>query len=84
MIDKPLIQDLWAYNKQGLYPGKFLTSVLENDLRQAVLQANAEELAALPEIIRYIDAEIPKSICGSREKVRAYQREMNHYYSSGY
>ena len=55
------------YVNDRILPGGFLTAVLSNDLFGAVGKADSENLAALPEIVRYIYNEIPSSSWGTRD-----------------
>ena len=55
------------YINDRILPGGFLTAVLSNDLFGAVGKADSENLAALPEIVRYIYNEIPSSSWGTRD-----------------
>ena len=55
------------YVNDRILPGGFLIAVLSNDLVGAVGKADKENLAALPEIVRYIYNEIPSSSWGTRD-----------------
>ena len=54
--------------------GHFVTSVLENNLREAIFLADPESLAGLSDIIRFVHWEIPSASHGSKEKVDAWLR----------
>ena len=54
------------------YPGGFLTAVLHGDLFGAFRAGNAESLAALPAILRYLHWEVPSECYGSSDKVSAW------------
>lgn len=55
-----------------LRPGDFLFAVLSDSLTKAVFAADAENLARLPEIARWVYNEAPPMCWGSEEKVRAW------------
>lgn len=55
------------YINDRILPGGFLTAVLSNDLFGAVGKADSENLAALPEIVRYIYNEVPSSSWGTKD-----------------
>lgn len=57
------------YVNDRLLPGGFLTAVLSNDLFGAVGQADSENLAALPEIVRYVYNELPSGSWGSKDRI---------------
>ena len=57
------------YVNDRLLPGGFLTAVLSNDLFGAVGSADSENLAALPEIVRYVYNELPANSWGSKDKI---------------
>ncbi len=63
------------YVKHKIIPGGFLMAVLSNDLFGAVAQADSENLAALPEIVKYIYNNCPSNAWGSKDQVWAYVRE---------
>ena len=62
--------DAWALNAH--IPGSFTKSVLENDLRKAVLGADPESLANLKNIVLYVVNEIPAPCWGSPEKMEKW------------
>ncbi len=53
------LEALQRYRILGIKPGDFLTAVLNNDLIGAVGYADEENLAALPEIVRWVYNELP-------------------------
>ena len=53
--------------------GDFLEAVLSNDLTEAVCRADAENLAALEAIVKYVYNHIPRVCWGSPEKVEAWR-----------
>ena len=54
------------YVQHKILPGQFLMSVLSNDLFGAVSRADSENLAALPDIVKFIYNELPSGCWGSR------------------
>jgi hypothetical protein len=61
----------WIEN--GIEPGGFLMAVLENDLKEAVSRADATNVQALPNYIRYLYNYAPRGCWGSPEKVAAWK-----------
>jgi len=60
------------YVVNGIKPGNFLTAVFENDLVEAVGRADEENLKNLPAYAAYLYNELPPSVWGSKEKVKAH------------
>lgn len=56
----------------GIYPGGFLTSVLENDLAGAVGRADVVNINKLPDYVRYLFNDAPSGCWGGPDKVRAW------------
>ena len=57
------------YVNQKYLPGGFLMAVLSNDLFGAVGRADSENLAALPDIVKYVYNHMPADSWGSVDKV---------------
>jgi hypothetical protein len=57
------------YVNQKYLPGGFLMAVLSNDLFGAVGRADSENLAALPDIVKYVYNQMPANSWGSQELV---------------
>jgi hypothetical protein len=57
------------YVEHKILPGGFLMKVLSNDLFGAVGQADSENAAALPEIVKYIYNQLPANAWGSQALV---------------
>lgn len=72
MIPAHTQADLDRYVQHKILPGQFLISVLSNDLFGAVSRADSENLAALPDIVKYIYNELPSGCWGSREQIRSF------------
>ena len=69
MIPARLINGLVRYRDRHIATGGFLRAVLQNDLEDAVIRADPESLHALPELVFWINAELPHESRGSRERV---------------
>jgi len=57
------------YIEDGILPGHFLTAVLENNLFNAVMRADANNLKEIPNIVKWLHWEIPSASHGSKENV---------------
>jgi hypothetical protein len=70
-LDMPthLIESLQRYVEGRVETGRFLRSVLENDLVEAVCRADYSNFPLLPVIVRYVYNELPSPCWGSKEKV---------------
>jgi len=60
---------LYHYITKGIAPGGFLMAVLENNLRNAVGQADQVNIRAIPEYIQFLYNYAPSGCWGSEEKV---------------
>lgn len=60
------------YIESGLHPGSGLFTVLSRDL-MAVCEVDAETLAVLPELLRWLYCEAPPGSWGSTERVRMWR-----------
>ena len=69
MIPTRIKAALDNYAERHWKTGDFCRAVLANDLSGAVLRADDESLAALPEIVRYVINELPPECHGSRATV---------------
>lgn len=72
MIPQYTLNSLKLYVEQGIPPGSFLCAVLENNLFSAVNRADTANLAALPEIVKYIYNEVPSIAWGNSKSVSEY------------
>ena len=63
-----LLEGITNYVEHRVKPGGFLSSVLQNDLVRAYGRADEESLRALPQIINYLNANVPATCWGSPEK----------------
>lgn len=62
--------DRYASEHRGT--GRFLRSVLENDLQEAVVRADAESFRCLKVIVAYVYNELPEPCWGTKKKVAAW------------
>jgi len=53
--------------------GHFLTAVLCNDLSGACFQADSDNLAVLPLIVKFVYNRVPSNCWGDKEKVFAWK-----------
>ena len=67
-----IIESLQRYIDHGILPGSFLTAVLENNLSNAVANADPVNLANLRNIVGYVYNYLPSVAWGSRETVADY------------
>ena len=65
---------LERYINHGIMPGHFLTAVLENDLKEAVSQADDNNMKNIPAYMGYLYNEAPSGCYGSPEKVKAWTK----------
>lgn len=77
MLDKtkippPTKAGIDLYVSDGVPPGGFLTSVLENDLMGAFSKADLTNQRALGHIAAYLFNDVPMGVYGSPEKVRRH------------
>jgi hypothetical protein len=63
---------LSGWISHGIQPGGFLTAVLCNDLREAIVRADDANLAALPDIVKWVRRNAPMACWGSPQA-------MNHW-----
>lgn len=57
------------YVTEGIQPGDFLTSVLRNDLKNAVAHADDDNRRLIPDYVQFFYNNIPGVCWGSPEKV---------------
>jgi len=71
-IPERMMGGIHRYIDNGIEPGHFLTAVRENDLREAVGNADDENIRNLPAYVAYLYNEAPSGCYGSPEKVQAW------------
>ena len=73
-IPARMMPSLKAWVLQGREPGHFLQAVLENDLKEAVIRADAVNKANLPAFVAFLYNECPADCWGSKEKYAAWRK----------
>jgi len=71
-IKPSTLEGIQSYVHQHCPPGGFLRAVLENNLQEAVIRADKENLMGLREIVQYVYWEVPHLCWGSPAKVKAW------------
>lgn len=75
-IDAGLPEHMWGgvkrYLLHGIAPGHFLTSVMCNDLAEAVGRADAQNINLLPNYVRFFYNAVPGGCWHSRANVDAW------------
>lgn len=71
-----VLRSIKNFALEGGEPGGFTRAVLENNLIEAVGAADPYSLHALHDICKVLYNELPSSIWGSPEKVRAHIKKM--------
>jgi len=66
-IPERMMPGITRYIEQGIRPGKFLTAVICNNLKEAVWQADDENIRNLPAYVTYFHNEAPSACWGSKE-----------------
>jgi hypothetical protein len=61
--------------EHGIYPGGFLTAVLENDLVGAVSRADHINIHRIPDYVRYLFNDAPSDCWGGPDEVRAWHEQ---------
>lgn len=74
-IPDRMAEGLKAYIEIGRPTGGFLRAVLTNDLAEACVRADDENLANIPAYIAYLWNEAPAVCWGSKEKVDAWLKK---------
>jgi len=73
-----ILDGIWDYAQNHRLHGGFVMAVLENNLNEALGQADSSSLAGLRDICAYVTWEIPATCHGSKEKVQAWLSEILH------
>ena len=68
-IPPRMMEGLQRYINSHIKPGSFLLSVLCNDLAEAVMNADDENLGNIPAYVSYLYNKTPRTCWGSEEKV---------------
>ena len=75
MIPAHTKAELDRYVNRKILPGGFLIAVLSNDLFGAVGRGDSENLAALPDIVRYVYNRMPADSWGSKDQIYRFLKE---------
>jgi|WetSurMetagenome_2_1015567.scaffolds.fasta_scaffold183302_3 hypothetical protein len=67
-----IITSLHRYQHQRVPTGDFLRAILENNLLEAVMTADDENIKIIPDIVHYIYNYLPSISWGSKERVEAW------------
>jgi len=73
LVREIIWQRLIEYGQTGCPVGDFLTAVLENNLKEAVLRADRENLLEIHTIVMFCYNELPGPCWGSPEKVKEWR-----------
>jgi hypothetical protein len=65
MLPEPTKNALRRYIEHHVPPGGFLISVLSNNLTQAVIRGDTQNLQALPHLVQWLNNHMPSTLWGS-------------------
>ncbi len=71
-IPERMMGGIKRYIENGIVPGSFLTAVIQNNLREAVGQADDENLKNIPAYVSYFYNEAPSGCWGSKKKMEEW------------
>jgi hypothetical protein len=71
-LNEEIHATLLKYIQHGLHPGGFLSAVLNNDLKHAVLDADEENFLNLQYLCKWLYNYAPETCYGSPEKVKKW------------
>jgi hypothetical protein len=74
ILPETLRDGVQRYIESRIVPGGFLFAALKNDLRDAVVRADPENLIRLPFVVLWLVAHAPEECWGSLEAVAAWSR----------
>ena len=74
-IPRHMVGDMKRYIEDGMCPGGFLTSVLENDLRGSVSRADDVNRYHLLDFVQFLYSYAPSPCWGSPEIVSAWIKQ---------
>ena len=74
-IPERMMKAIQRYIEHGILPGKFLKAVINNDLREALWQADDENLVNIQAFVAYFHNEAPSPCWGSPEKIKAWMKK---------
>ena len=71
-IPERMMGGIDRYINNRIRPGEFLCAVISNNLKEAVGQADDENILNLPAYVAYFYNEAPSGCWGSKEKMKAW------------
>lgn len=74
-IPERMMYGILAYVREHRRPGQFLTSIIENDLREAVGRADDENIRLIPAYVAYFYNEAPASCWGSPKRMKEWLKK---------
>ncbi len=74
-IPQRMVEGLRRYIDKKIAPGHFLTAVISNDLKNAVSQADDENMKNLPAFVAYLHNEAPSACWGSEERMDEWLKD---------
>ena len=76
-IPERMMGGIKRYIENGIVPGNFLKAVIQNNLSEAIGQADVENLKNIPAYIGYFYNETPLSCWGSKKKMEKWVKSFN-------
>lgn len=73
-IPKRMHGGLERWVEQGIPPGSFLRSLLENNLKESVLYADEENRALIPAYVQFLRETFPPGAWGSEKNCRKWEQ----------
>ncbi len=74
LIPDYMIGGIQRFIKQGVIPGGFLSAVLENNMKEAYVFADENNISNFPAYMNFLYNEVPSECWGSPEKVKAWSK----------
>jgi hypothetical protein len=71
-IPERMMPGIKRYIEERIQPGRFLTAVICNNLKVAVMYADEENVRNLPAYVAYFYNETPSTCWGSEEEMKAW------------
>ena len=73
-IREDMMGGITRYIETGIPPGGFLSGIISNDLREAVSNADDENLHNIPAFVAYFYNEAPSACWGSPEQMQDWMK----------
>jgi hypothetical protein len=73
-IPERMMSGIKMYVEQGIRPGDFLVSIIQNNLKLAVMLADPENLRNIPAYVAYFHEKCPAACWGSEEKMVEWRK----------